>query len=177
MASDAAAGSPGSSRSAWTRARESSQQIVFQSAIEEIEAEAMKDRQELDELKAQNESQGQSLRTAQDEIRRLKEELSTKESQLEVANKEAKTKVDKWKAMEDETSIQGERMERLQAEADNLREEIRYDYYTSSDCTTTPGLSVVMEMQNPGLEKRTICLMFVHFRAHIFSLSTQSFLL
>ena len=107
------------------QAKAASQRMMLETAVEEAEAEASKLRQERDDMKARYESLEADLRKAQDESRTLRESLSKQEGVVETSNREAKANLDKSNALEEESKTNKERMDRLMAEADNLREEIR----------------------------------------------------
>ena len=107
------------------QAKAASQQMILETAVEEAEAEATKLRKERDEMKSRNELQEGQLRTAQDEIRTLRESLLKQEAAVDEAKRDAKSGLDKCSIVEEESKNNKERADRLMAEADTLREEIR----------------------------------------------------
>jgi chromosome segregation ATPase len=123
MASEAAAQSPG--KSTWAQAREESHQLLVQRTLEDLEGQAARLQEEKDSWRLQYEAQEETLKTIQDEVRMLKESLQQKEKELFETQQDQKWKTNKCTNLEQETKVTSERVERVEREADSLREEIR----------------------------------------------------
>jgi len=128
MASEGAAAETAASPSkqSWAQARDSSHQLVLQTALEDLEAQAVKLRQERDDFKVKSEQQDEEAATLKRKIQELQAQVSSKESEAFETTQEAKTRLEQAKILEDDSKSKLERSDRLEKEADALREEIRY---------------------------------------------------
>jgi chromosome segregation ATPase len=111
---------------AWAQAREKSQQLIIQEALEDLENKAAKSEQELRMARSTLEQQRNQVAALQAEKTTLQttvEQQSTETSQLKAS---VQTRSAQCQALEESQTQSNERMDRLQAEEDKLREEIRY---------------------------------------------------
>lgn len=115
----------GPSGSTWAQARESSHQMILQSALEDLESKAAQWEQELMNAKATVDSQKTKIETLEGDKSKLQTTLEEKTS--EISNLKSNYQEEHYKAesMEEAQLQSMERTDRLQAESDTLREEIR----------------------------------------------------
>ena len=115
----------GASATTWAQAREASQQLILQAAMEDVETKAAKLDEELRDSKAKNEQQAEKLTRMRTQVDELETTLETKSVKLQAVQSDYQKKVFACDRLEESTKEQGERMDRLEREADSLREEIR----------------------------------------------------
>lgn len=115
----------------WAQAREASHGVILQAALADLESKAAKQEQEL--LAAQS-----TLENQREVNAKLAEEKASLQTALERQSSEAsklRTELDATKStvqtLEESGKQTQERFDRMQAEGDNLREEIRYVCYTT----------------------------------------------
>lgn len=109
--------------SAWNQAMAASTQLASQAVLEDLE-------QQYVALKEERDAMAQQLEHVQAELQAAKTAVvSNQNQQAQAADLQHKLSVaqQQVKAREEEKTAVDERVERLQAESDRLREEIRYD--------------------------------------------------
>jgi predicted RNase H-like nuclease (RuvC/YqgF family) len=114
------------SKSTWAKAREESNQMVLQAAMQDVEAEAVRLRQQRDALKKQLDSQLEESKKLQDALAQVQASLASKDNLAATASQEATTSKREFQSLQETTKTKEERMDRLETESDSLREEIRY---------------------------------------------------
>ena len=113
------------SGASWAQAREASQQLILQAAMEDVESKAAKLDEELRGAKTKNEEQAEKIKRMQTQVDQLEATLETKSTKLQSVQSDYQKKVYACERFEESTKEQTERMDRLEGEADSLREEIR----------------------------------------------------
>jgi predicted RNase H-like nuclease (RuvC/YqgF family) len=114
------------SKSTWAKAREESNQLVLQAAMQDVEAEAVRLRQQRDDLKSQLDSQLEESKKLQDKFAEVQTSLASKENLEATASLEATNSKREFQSLQETMKTKEERMDRLERESDSLREEIRY---------------------------------------------------
>jgi chromosome segregation ATPase len=127
-ATTAAGGDAPSAPSTWAKAREASHQMILQAAMEDLESKASKVAAELIESQTRAEQQEKSLTSMRAQVELLQASVDEKSTKLQAIQSDYQDKLGKCQSLEETSKSNGERMDRLDAEADALREEIRYDY-------------------------------------------------
>ena len=114
------------SKRTWAKAREESDQMVLQAAVQDIEAEAVRMRQQRDDFKSQLDSQLEGFKKLNDKFVQVQATLASKENLEATASQEATTSQREFQSLQETMKTKEERMDRLARESDSLREEIRY---------------------------------------------------
>lgn len=109
----------------WARAREASQQMILQAAMEDVESKASKLEDELRASMQKNEQQGEKLTNMRTLMDQLDASLETKSTKLQSLQSDYQSKVSACERLEESERDKQERLDRSQREADALREEIR----------------------------------------------------
>lgn len=112
--------------STWAQARENSHQLILQAALEDLENKAAKWEQELLTAKNTVETQRQQISSLQQEKSTLQSTVDTQSNELLKLKGALQKESSQVKALQETQTQTVERMDRLQAEGDTLREEIRY---------------------------------------------------
>ena len=121
--------------STWAQARENSHQLILQAALEDLESKAAKWEQELLTAKATVESQRDQLATLHQERATLQLTVETQKNDLTKLRGDLQKESLQVDALREIQSQNTERMDRLQAEGDTLREEIRYVALQVKNCS------------------------------------------
>ncbi len=111
--------------STWAQARENSHQLILQAALEDLENKAAKWEQDLLTAKSTVESQRHQIVTLQEEKSTLQSAVETQTSELAKLKGNFQKESSQVKVLQETQTQNTERMDRLQAEGDALREEIR----------------------------------------------------
>jgi chromosome segregation ATPase len=109
----------------WAQAREASQQMILQAAMEDVESKANKLEDELRVSMQKNEQQAGKLTNMRSQVDQLEATLETKSSKLQAIQSDYQNKVSACERLEESERDKRERFDRGQLEADALREEIR----------------------------------------------------
>ena len=110
-------------------ARKEAEALNVEAAVEELESKHALLLEEHEAAKEQLESKTKDLSASQTQVKKLNDEKLLLEQQLAEAKRTAQAAGDSNKTVEQEQKSQKERMDRMEAEADSLREEIRYVCY------------------------------------------------
>jgi len=116
----------GPSASTWAQARESSHQMILQAALEDLESKAAQWEQELVNAKAAVEEQKAKIASLEGVKNTLQSSLEDKTTELNRAKGSLQKESSKVQSLEESQTQTTERLDRVQAESDSLREEIRY---------------------------------------------------
>jgi chromosome segregation ATPase len=122
---EAAGAAQSPSASTWARAREASNQIILQAAMEDLESKAAKLEQELHASKAKVEEQESQLMTLKSGKEQLQTSVEGQSTKLQSLQSDYQATTFKYQSLQETSKSNGERSDRLEAEADALREEIR----------------------------------------------------
>ena len=122
-AGDAAAA--GEDNNPWEAARDASSQLILQQAVEEIENRAAKQQEELLQSRQKTADLDVALTASQTQADELRVALQTKTEALDKLQLEYQGAKNKSESLQVTSKSDQERMDRLEAEADKLREEIR----------------------------------------------------
>jgi chromosome segregation ATPase len=114
------------SKRTWAKAREESNQLVLQAAMQDVEQEAVRMRQQRDDLKSQLNSQFEESKQSKEKLAEVQASLASKEHLAATASQEATTNKREFQSLQETMKTKEERMDRLERESDSLREEIRY---------------------------------------------------
>lgn len=107
------------------KARKEAEAMNVEAAVEELESKHALLQEEHEAAKAQLESKAKDLSVSQTQVKKLTDEKLQLEQQLAEAKRTAQAAIDGNKTVEQAQKSQKERMDRMEAEADSLREEIR----------------------------------------------------
>lgn len=109
----------------WTEAERASQELNIDVFTADLESRYMAVKHEKEALKEERTKDQALLTELQTKIKSLQETLMTQETELATAKRESSTLREENENRLAEEKTQQERMNRMEAEADNLREEIR----------------------------------------------------
>lgn len=115
---------PQEEENTWAQARENSHQLILQAALEDLENKATKWEQELLTAKATVESQRDQISSLQQERSTLQSTVETQRNDLTKLRGDLQKESLQVDALREIQTQSTERMDRLQAEGDTLREEI-----------------------------------------------------
>ena len=128
MASEGDAGdapSTGGDGNPWEVARDASSQLILQQAVEEIENKAAKQQEELIQARQKAAELDAALTASQTQAEELRGALRTKTEAFDKLQLEYQGAKIKSETVQETSKMDKERMDRLQVEADKLRQEIR----------------------------------------------------
>lgn len=115
----------GPSASTWAQARGASHQLILQAALEDLESKAAKLEEDLYASKRTVESQESQISALREDKIKLQASLETASSKRNQIQLMYEKESSQHQSIEERQRTEAERMQRMQAEGDNLREEIR----------------------------------------------------
>lgn len=116
----------GPSASTWAKAREASHQMIIQAALEDLESKAAQWNEELLTAKATVEAQKSKIAALEGDKSTLQTTLEAQTTEIGKLKGSLQKESAKVESLEESQTQTTERMDRLQAESDTLRDEIRY---------------------------------------------------
>jgi uncharacterized protein YukE len=111
--------------SVWEQAEDDAKLMIFRSAMEDIENKTMKQEEELMQTRLKAEALDDALKVAQAKTEELRQALQAKTEAYDSLQLEYQGAHSKSESLEEFSKLNQERMNRLQVEGDQLREEIR----------------------------------------------------
>ena len=112
--------------STWAKARNTSDNMIKQSAIEDVESRVVKLLKENHEFKTKLSEKDEKLSEKTARVEKLLADLEAANSNLATTRSDLTSKTVECKTLEESSKSTGERVDRQAAETDSLREEIRY---------------------------------------------------